>query len=309
MKMNRNLKWALVLAGGGAKGFAHLGILNVLAEMGAPEPSLVVGTSMGAIIGGLYACGMSPSELTHFLTEEFDLTEYLDSFVFKINGPVGKVFQTGRILGSLAAGAGSDSGNRILELLEKLTGGKTFKETRIPFRCNAVDLAEGRELVLSSGSVARAIRASMSFPAFFDPLVEGDRCLVDGGLSNNMPVYIAKDEGFSRVLAVNVGNFSAKAVSDFKNGAQIVYRSLEVILNMLKRKETARADLTIHASNALTVFDFSRKRELVALGERVARENEKALRAFFSGGIQAWLTRRLHRKCGVSLEGTLAETT
>jgi NTE family protein len=308
MKMASKLKWALVLSGGGAKGFAHLGILNALAEMGAPEPSLVVGTSMGAIVGGLYACGMGPTELIRFLIDKFDITEYLDSFVFKINGPVGKVFRTGQILGSLAAGSGSDSGRRVLELLEELTGGKTFAETRIPFRCNAVDLVEGRELVFSSGSVARAIRASMSFPAIFEPLTEGDKCLVDGGLANNMPVYIAKNEGFTRILAVDVGNLTARAVSDFKTGAQIVYRCLEVMLNMAGRKGDAKADLTIHASNEITAFEFSRKQELVALGERAIRENEKAVRVFFRGGIRAWVARSLYRECGVSLEDTFAQT-
>jgi NTE family protein len=308
MKIASKLKWALVLSGGGAKGFAHLGILNALAEMGAPEPSLVVGTSMGAIVGGLYACGMGPEELTRFLIDKFDITEYLDSFVFKINGPVGKVFRTGQILGSLAAGSGSDSGRRILEFLEEFTGGKTFAETRIPFRCNAVDLSEGRELVLSSGSVARAIRASMSFPAFFEPLVEGDKCLVDGGLANNMPVYIARDEGFSRILAVDVGNFTARAASDFKTGAQIVYRCLEVMLNMAGRKGDLKADLTIHASNEISAFEFFRKQELVALGERAIRENEKAVRVFFRGGIRAWFARKQYRECGVSLEDTLAQT-
>jgi NTE family protein len=307
MKMNRRLKWALVLSGGGARGLAHVGILNALAEMGAPEPSLVVGTSMGAIVGGLYACGMGPAELTRFL-EEFDITEYLDSFAFKINGPVGKVIQTGQILGSLATGPGIDSGQRILELFEELTGAKTFGETRIPFRCNAVDLADGRELVFSSGSVARAIRASMSFPAFFEPLLDGDKCLVDGGLSNNMPVYIAKDEGFSRIMAVDVGNFGPRPASDFKTGVRIVYRSLEVVLNMMGREDRAGADLVVHVSNTISPFEFFRKQELRTLGERVIRENEKAVTAFFSNGIGAWFTRRLCRKRGISLEGTLAET-
>jgi NTE family protein len=306
MKIKCDLKWALILSGGAAKGFAHLGILNALSEMRAPEPSLVVGTSMGAIIGGLYACGMSPSDLTRFLMDEFDLAEYLDSFVFKLNGPMGKVFRTGQILGGLTAGAGIDSGNRILELLEEFTGGRTFENTRIPFRCNAVDLIEGRELVLSSGSVARAIRASMSFPGFFEPLMEEDKCLVDGGLSNNMPVYIARDEGFSRTLAVDVSNFAARPTEDFKTGTQIVYRSLEVVLNALGRKREVGADLTIHASNDISAFEFSRKRELIALGERAVRENEKVVRAFFSGGIRAWVIRNRRRECGVPLEGSIA---
>ena len=202
MKIKKNLKWALVLAGGGSRGIAHVGVLNALQEMGFPEPSLVAGTSMGAIVGGLYACGMSPGAMKQFFISEFDIARYLDSFAFKISGILGKVFQTGQILGNAITRTGIDSGHLVLNLLEKLSGGKTFAETRIPFRCNAVDLVSGKEVVFSSGSVARAIRASMAFPGVFEPLMEGGRCLVDGGLVDNMPVRIAREEGFRRLLAL-----------------------------------------------------------------------------------------------------------
>ena len=79
-------QWALVLSGGGAKGLAHIGVLKGLEDAGFPKPSLVAGTSMGAIVGGLYACGMSPGEMARFITEDFDIADYLDSFAFKIQG-------------------------------------------------------------------------------------------------------------------------------------------------------------------------------------------------------------------------------
>ncbi|MDR2109929.1 MAG: patatin-like phospholipase family protein [Spirochaetaceae bacterium] len=300
MRIAKDLKWALVLSGGGARGLAHVGVLNALAEMGVPEPSLVVGTSMGAIIGGLYACGMSPGEMIHFVLEEFDITEYLDSFVFRINGPMGKVFRFGQILGSLATRTGIDSGQQIMELLEDLTGGKTFGETKMPFRCNAVDLSRGREVVISSGSIARAIRASMSFPAFFEPLPEGDMYLVDGGLADNLPVHIARDEGYRRILAVDVGNFKTMEAPEFKTGAQIVYRSMEVIMRILARHKGPRAALTIRAAHEGSAFDFSRKQEFIALGEQVVREGVKAVTAFFSGGPGAYLARKRYRECGIS---------
>ncbi|MDR3161146.1 MAG: patatin-like phospholipase family protein, partial [Spirochaetaceae bacterium] len=134
MKIKSNLKWALVLSGGGAKGFAHIGILNAFSALGFPPPDLVVGTSMGAIVGGLYACGMESAELTRVALDEFNLRKYLDGFAYKLDGPLGTVVQTGQILGNLATRPGMDSGQRILELLETLSGGKTFEETRIPFR-------------------------------------------------------------------------------------------------------------------------------------------------------------------------------
>ncbi|AEF84392.1 patatin family protein [Treponema primitia ZAS-2] len=299
MRIKKDLKWALVLSGGGARGIAHVGVLNALSEMGLPAPSLVVGTSMGAIIGGLYACGMSPPEMIRFIRDEFDITEYLDGFAFKVQGAMGKVFQTGQILGSVATRAGIDTGHQLLKLLEDLTGGKAFDETRIPFRCNATDLVSGREIIFSTGSVARAIRASMSFPGFFEPLLDGDYCLADGGLCDNLPVSIARAEGFKRVLAVDVNLFQASPLSDLKTFSKIVYRSIEVMLNVIDKKGP-RAALTIHAANGATPFDFSRKLELVNLGEQAVRGSEKAIAAFFSGGPVAYATRQRNRECGIS---------
>ncbi|MDR2363311.1 MAG: patatin-like phospholipase family protein [Spirochaetaceae bacterium] len=298
MKINSNLKWALVLSGGGAKGFAHIGILNAFSSLGFPPPSLVAGTSMGAIVGGLYACGMESAELTRFALEEFNLKKYLDGFAYKIDGPLGKVVQTGQILGNLAARPGMDSGERILELLETLSGGKTFEETRIPFRCNAVDIADGREVALSSGSVARAIRASMSFPVFFEPLREGDRFLVDGGLANNLPVYLAREAGYKKILAVDVGDFNVRSVESLRTGMEVLFRVFDVTLHVLKQKEQ-KASFTIHAGGMGTPFSFSRAAAIIQYGERIVREHEEAIRAFFSSGPGAFFTLRRRRECGV----------
>lgn len=309
MRINNSLKWALVLSGGGARGIAHVGVLNVLAEMGFPEPSLVVGTSMGAIVGGLYACGMTAAELDRFTRDTFDVTNYLDSFVFKLAGPLGRVFQAGQFLGSLATGSGIDSGNRVLALLEELSGGKSFNETRIPFRCNAVDLCSGREVVLRSGSVARAIRASMSFPIFFEPLREGDKYLVDGGLADNLPVHIARAEGFKRILAVDVGNFRIIPGSDFDTGYKILYRSLEVVLHQLNHlKRTDKPELLLRVPGRGTPFAFFKKDELLSQGERAVRENEEAVEAFFGKGFGAWAAHRRHLECGAGSAEEPAES-
>ncbi|MDR1899191.1 MAG: patatin-like phospholipase family protein [Treponema sp.] len=300
MRIDENLKYALVLSGGGAKGLAHVGVLNALAALGFPAPSLIVGTSMGAIVGGLYACGMGPGAIVRFVLEEFDISDYLDSFVFRINGPAGKIFQAGQILGNLATKPGIDSGQRILDLFERLTGGKTFDRTAVPFRCNAVDLTSGEEVVFSSGSVAFAMRASMSFPVFFQPLIEGEHCYTDGGLAHNMPVFIARNEGFRRVLAVDVNSFRSRALPELRTLPDILYRSLETSLRLLDQKEKVRASLTIHATGTASPLDFDRKEELVRLGERAVLENEKTVGAFFGKGLRARAVRRRVRECGVS---------
>jgi NTE family protein len=257
---------------------------------------------MGAIIGGLYACGMSSEELTRFALEQFDIAKYLDSFVFKINGPFGKVFQTGQILGSLATGRGIDSGKRILTLLEELSGGKTFAETRFPFRCNAVDLVGGRELVFSTGSVAHAIRASMSFPGFFEPLIDGKQCLADGGIADNMPVHIAWEEGFTRILAINVYSFKPVPISSLKTGPKIVYRSLEVAQHSMDHKSGRDAELTIYAGDDTSAFNFFRKKELITVGERAVEKHEEQLKTFFSSGLRAAFTRKQLLRRSMSAE-------
>jgi NTE family protein len=303
MTIKKDLKWALVLSGGGSRGIAHAGVLQALLEMGVPAPSLVVGTSMGAIIGGLYASGMSPDALSRFIINEFDITEYLDSFAFKLSGTMGKLIQTGQILGNAATRPGIDTGQRVLQLLEELSCGKTFAEIPIPFRCNATDLISGRELVFSSGSLARAIRASMSFPGFFEPLWERDMCLVDGGLSDNMPIHIAASEGFTRILAVDVGLFQPAPPEELKSFSKIVYRSIEVMLNMAEKKRRSGATLILCAANGAIPYDISRKQELIELGERAVGESQKALLPFFSGGVAAMAGRKRYRRCGIGESG------
>jgi NTE family protein len=283
MKKHKH-KWALVLSGGGARGLAHVGLLKGLEEAGFPKPSLVAGTSMGAIVGGFYACGMSPVEMERFVIEEFKISDYIENFAFRLQGPVGQIVQTGQVLASLATSTGIDKGRRALELLRKLSRGKTFEETEIPFRCNAVDLLTGKEVVFSSGPVARAIRASISFPVFFEPFRDKGMFLVDGGLFNNMPVDIAQKEGYVHILAVNVNRFSQMKAGELMNGPQIIYRSIESVLNFMQNENRERAKLTINVTDDATPFSFYRKKEFISLGEQAVRKNRAALEDFFGTG-------------------------
>ena len=276
----KKTKWALVLSGGGARGLAHIGLLKGLENEGFPKPALVVGTSMGAIVGGLYACGMSPAEMEHFVVHEFRIADHLDSFVFRIDGPVGKVIQTGQALASLAGRPGIDPGQRVLELLEKLTKGREFPETEIPFRCNAVDLLSGREVVFSSGSVAKAMRASMALPVVFEPYLYNGMCLADGGLFDNMPVSIARNEGLQQILAVNVNLFSPAIPEDFKNGPQVIFRSIECALHAQEENKPP-AELTLDIAVETDLFSFFKQKELISLGEKAVRENLDSLKVFF----------------------------
>jgi len=290
--MGRSVRWALVLSGGGAKGFMHIGVLKALETWGFPRPSLIVGTSMGAIVGGLYACGYSAKALEDIAVHQFDIRRYLDTSRFHLTGPVGRIVETSQMISRFATKPGIDSGDRILEYLELLTKNIAIENLSVPFRCNAVDLITGKEVVLSSGSLARAMRSSMAFPAFFDPLVEGPQHLVDGGLVNNLPVYIARDLGFSRILAVDVGAFMLAKSSNLRTGPQVVYRALEVAIAHIQRGDADRATLTLHPEDPATPMDFARAKHLISVGEQHTLENKKAIETFFSEGFVAHLRRR-----------------
>jgi NTE family protein len=191
------------------------------------------------------------------------------------------VIQTGQSLASLAGRPGIDPGQRVLELLEKLTGRKKIEETVIPFRCNAVDLFSGNEVALSAGSVAKAMRASMSLPVFFEPFMYKGMCLVDGCLIDNMPAAIARKEGFERVLAVNVNIFAPAKPEDIRNGPQVIYRSIECVLHAQENKNT-QADLTLDIAVNAEIFSFFKQKELIELGLQTVNENLDALKDFFA---------------------------
>ncbi|MDR1929193.1 MAG: patatin-like phospholipase family protein [Treponema sp.] len=311
MKINRNLKYALVLSGGGARSLVHVGILSAMEKAGYPPPSLVAGTSMGAIVGGLYASGMKSAELRRFILEELDIASFMESSVFKLQGPLGRIFQAGQALGSVTSKLGIDSGAKVLSLLEEFSGGKKIEDCAIPFLCNAVDLNSGKELVFRSGSLARAIRASMSFPLVFEPHIEGDLCLVDGGVADNMPVRAAREAGAAlgirRFLAVDTRRWRRVSPEHFRNGINVIMRCFDVLVRRMElRSEGAekfkRADLILRAVDNSGIVDFSRKRELLALGEAAVRASGAELDAFFGSGIRAALARRKKMDCGIVLD-------
>jgi NTE family protein len=308
MRINKNLKYAIVLSGGGARGIVHAGVFHALEEAGYPPPSLIAGTSMGAVIGGLYASGMGGAALKRCVLETMDVGNFMESPVFRIDGPIGRIFQTGRIIGSITTGPGIDSGAKIMDLLEELTGAKDIEECQIPFLCNAVDLGAGRELIFRSGSLARAIRASMSFPFFFKPLVDEKHCLVDGGITNNMPVRFTREAGkklgIKRILAIDTRRWNTLPPHSLRNGTSVILRCFEVMVHV---SETACGqgnsadipDLVVHASDRTSPFDFSRRRQLLNLGEAAIHQSRAELDAFFGGGPGAALARRRNRSCGI----------
>ena len=278
-------------------------------EAGYPPPSLIAGTSMGAIVGGLYASGMIGKEQRRYVLEKLDISDFMESPVFGMDGPIGKLFQTGQIIGHAATRPGVDSGNKVLRLLEELTKNKKIEDCTVPFMCNAVDISAGHEVIFRSGSLARAIRASMSFPFVFEPLIQGSQCLVDGGVANNLPIKsaseIARVMGIKHILAVDTRRWRNIPPAALKNGLSVVMRCFDAMIYVTEAVEKSLEDppnLLIHVSDKTSAFDFSRKKELVELGEAATVQSKTELDAFFRKGIIGAVARRKKKSCGIDLE-------
>ena len=172
------------LAGGAAKGLAHIGALEALEEHGL-EPSIIAGTSAGALVGGLYAAGVSTAKLRS-IVQEFDSTA------------LGKLIDLTWAKGSLVAG------KRVEEFLRDLVGDVRIEELSMPFVATTVDINSGVGFYLDSGPLVDAIRASISIPGVFEPVVGNRGYLVDGGLRLNLPIAVLRRFDPDVVVAVNV---------------------------------------------------------------------------------------------------------
>ena len=206
-------KVAVVLSGGGAKGAAHVGVLRAIEEAGIPI-DMVVGTSMGAVVGGLYCAGYTPSQLdTLIRTQDWNLllsdktTRDVQTLLERKKA---ETFITSFSLSKEKnnASGGIYKGQNLAELFSKLTIGYhdsiDFRKLQTPFACVATNIVNGEEVVFTSGKLAVAIRASMAIPGMFTPVRTNGMVLVDGGLVNNFPVDVARKLGADIVIGSSV---------------------------------------------------------------------------------------------------------
>ena len=208
-------KVAVVLSGGGAKGMAHIGVLKVIEEAGLPI-DIITGTSMGSIVGGLYAIGYNANALdsvvrtqdwSYVITDKENLTQQSledrkKHYTYAINTSF-------TLRKRVKAAGGFIRGKNLTELFQKLCAGYTdsldfTRDLPIPFACVATDVMDNTEYDFFSGRLPQAIRASMAIPAVFAPVRLGDRVLVDGGLRNNYPADLAKQMGADIIIGVTV---------------------------------------------------------------------------------------------------------
>jgi predicted acylesterase/phospholipase RssA len=235
----------LVLSGGGARGFAHIGTLKMLDSLNIPV-DYIAGTSMGGIIGALYAVGYSGKEIEEIalntnweeLMSDTPSRENLPFHTKKLSGKYLMTFPMEGMFPVLPSGMirGQKAFQTLSKLLYSYQNLKSFDELPIPFRCVAVDIITGNEVVLDHGSLAIALRATMSIPTVFAPVEWGDSLLVDGFVKNNLPVDVVKKMGADIVISVNVGT-PKKDKAHLKS----IFDILEQTINLASFKQEEKA--------------------------------------------------------------------
>ncbi|HXV78070.1 MAG TPA: patatin-like phospholipase family protein [Candidatus Polarisedimenticolaceae bacterium] len=284
----------LVLSGGGARGMAHIGVLEVLEQHQVPFDA-IVGTSMGAVVGGLYASGVSPGEMRTQL-EQIDWIDAFDDEPPRRVRPFRRKEDDNIPLFKLELGfnergfqspsgliAGQKLNFYLRAMLLRSAAVDSFDELPVPFRAIATDLDTGEMAVLDRGDLPKAIRASMAFPVMFTPVEYDGRLLIDGGVVRNLAVDVALEMGAEVVIAVDVGS-TIDSLKTESPSAFNVLRRTQSIQSKEGRGEQLRLlreqDLLIgpQLDGIVTFADFEKIDEAVACGRAAAQEQEQRLR-------------------------------
>ncbi len=285
-------KIGLVLSGGGARGFAHIGVLKILEENNVPI-DYVVGTSMGSIIGGLYAIGLTPEEIEHGVSgiawdKVFDDLAYRNHKTFRRKQDDFDFFNIHRVGitdDGLQLSPGLIEGQQIELALDRLAHPgfhiDDYDKLRIPYRAVATNIENGKPFIIKSGNIARAMRASMSIPGALPPITIDDTLLVDGGIANNVPINIAREMGADIVIVVDVSApLSDKA--DIKSSVEVTGQLTTILTRNIAdiQLKTLQGNdvLIIPGAAEISSSDFDKYPELIKAGEVSASEKIDAIR-------------------------------
>jgi NTE family protein len=290
---NERPKIGLALSGGGARGAAHVGVLKVLEELQIPV-DYIAGTSMGAVIGGLYASGMSSSEIEYQLntidwTTVFDdeparpdrsQRRKTDDRLYLVDGKIG-INDDGLNLPKSAV-----EGQKFNLILKSLTLPVTnvtnFDDLPIPFRAVAMDIASGDEVVLGEGDLATAMHASMAIPAIFSPIKLDGKILVDGGAANNLPISVVRDMGADIVIAIDISTPLLEQ-EDLDRPLAVIAQLTGLLTrrNVEEQLQTLTADdvLIIPTLESVRSMGFDRVAEAIQQGEQAATKQQIPLSA------------------------------
>lgn len=279
-------KVGLVLSGGAARGLAHIGVLKALEEQGI-KIDAIAGTSMGAVVGGLYASGYKIDELEK-LALSIDWQAALSDAPPREDVPFRRKQDDRDFLvkqklsfrddGSLGLPLGVIQGQNLALLLESLlahtSDTRDFDKLPIPFRAVTTDIANGEKVVFRKGHLPQVIRASMSIPAVFAPVELDGRLLVDGGMTDNIPLDVAREMGVDIAIVVDIG-------TPLRNRKQLttVVDVLNQSITLMTRRNSEEQLATLHANDVLIqpalaafgVTDFGKAQEMIDAGYRATR--------------------------------------
>jgi NTE family protein len=243
-------KVALVLGGGAARGFAHVGVLRVLEQEKIPI-DMIVGTSVGSIIGALYASNPNTFELewTSFTLEKDDIFDF--SILSSSTGPV--------------------KGDKLEKFITAKIAARNVEQLKVPFYAVAADLNTGEPVVFSSGPVCKAVRASCSIPGIFTPLVYNNKQLIDGGVLGNIAPEIARQYGANLVIVVSIG----KSIQNKETGniVAITLQAIDIMSNKIDSYKFKDADVLITPEvGDVGTMDFTQKKRCMQAGIDAAQK-------------------------------------
>lgn len=252
-------KLALVLGGGGARGFAHVGVIRELEAEKIPI-DLIVGVSVGSLVGSLYADSGDSFDL-EWKAFQIEKKDIFDLSLFNIQRSLAK-------------------GEALRQYLDRHLKSRNIEDLKIPLAVVAVDLKTGSRVVFTRGPLKEAVRASTALPGVFEPMPWGEKLLVDGGVLGNLPPEVAEDLGADVIVGVNI----AKERSEFKTEPPgplaVILESIGIMGDELIRLNRSRFDVLIEPEvGAVGLMDFDRKRELMEAGRQAARKEIPNIRA------------------------------
>lgn len=280
-------KLGLTLSGGGAKGLAHIGILKAMEDAGI-YPDIVTGTSMGSIIGALYASGYSADEIKKIALainwdEVLKNSLYLSEVVYQEKDYYGRYWYEMNFNGlKPELPKGLIDGQKLSLLLSRVTWPvmniNDFKKLPIPFACNAANIENGDNVILNNGNLPQSLRASMAIPTVFTPIEIDKKLLVDGGLVHNFPVQENIDMGATYNIGVFVGNtlFEKEQIT---SPLSVLTQSVFLHVSFDTEKQKQLVDFYIEPNlKGYSAGDFKKSKEIIEIGEECGKKYVEKLK-------------------------------
>ncbi len=266
-------KTALVLAGGGARSLCQIGVLKVLEKEKIPI-DMIVGCSMGAIVGALFSTGVSVEKIEHIILDfcQFKQIKEIEKTFTSEAESINKIGEFMRDLGFYLVNLFKEAmwnEQTMIEGLSKLISPElTFSQANIPFSCVATDIKKGKRVIINKGELLRAVVASVSIPGVFTPIKQDGKLLVDGGVLSRMPVIAAEKMGADFVIAISSGDLNDK---EPVKALDVMIRTNEIKEVEFARIESLLADFLFSPhTGEWDWFSFSKAEEIIKQGEKEA---------------------------------------